>query len=84
MLRIAAPVQLALKTPYWDGTMHIVMSPLEFMQQLAALVPRPRLSFILFHGVLAPNRRKAKVAHPMRMTMHHIPQLLYASVGCTC
>jgi hypothetical protein len=29
------------------------MSPLEFMQRLAALVPRPRLHLIRFHGVLA-------------------------------
>jgi len=46
-----------LKTPYRDGTTHIVMSPLEFMQRLAALVPRPRLHLIRFHGVLAPNAR---------------------------
>jgi hypothetical protein len=26
------------------------MSPLEFMQRLAALVPRPRLHLIRFHG----------------------------------
>ncbi|MGP1679479.1 MAG: transposase [Giesbergeria sp.] len=32
-------------------------SPLEFMQRLAALVPRPRLHLIRFHGVLAPNAR---------------------------
>ena len=31
------------------------MTPLEFMQRLAALVPRPRLHLIRFHGVLAPN-----------------------------
>ncbi|MEC4680141.1 MAG: transposase, partial [Nitrospirota bacterium] len=31
------------------------MSPLEFLQRLAALVPRPRLHLIRFHGVLAPN-----------------------------
>lgn len=31
------------------------MSPLEFMQRLAALVPPPRLHLIRFHGVLAPN-----------------------------
>ena len=30
------------------------MSALEFMQRLAALVPRPRLHLIRFHGVLAP------------------------------
>ena len=40
---------------YRDGTTHIVMAPLEFLQRLAALVPRPRLHLIRFHGVLAPN-----------------------------
>ena len=33
------------------------MSPLEFMQRLAALVPRPRLHLIRFHCVLAPNAK---------------------------
>ena len=46
-------VVLQLKSAYRDGTTHIVMSPLEFMQRLAALVPRPRLHLIRFHGVLA-------------------------------
>ncbi len=31
------------------------MAPLEFLQRLAALVPRPRLHLIRFHGVLAPH-----------------------------
>ena len=52
-LNRAGQVVLTLKTPYRDGTTHIVMSPLEFMQCLAALVPRPRLHLIRFHGVLA-------------------------------
>ena len=46
-----------LKTPYRDGTTHIVMSPLEWMQRLAALVPRPRMHLIRYHGVLAPNAK---------------------------
>lgn len=41
-------------TLWRDGTMHLVMSILEFMQRPAALVPRPRLHLIRFHGVLAP------------------------------
>ena len=40
-LNRAGQVVLTLKTPYRDGTTHIVMSPLEFLQPLAALVPRP-------------------------------------------
>ncbi len=51
----AGEVVLQLKTPYRDDTTHLVMSPLEFLQRLAALVPRPRLHLIRFHGVLAPN-----------------------------
>lgn len=36
---------------------HLVMSPLELMQRLAALVPRLRLHLIRFHGVLALNAK---------------------------
>ena len=53
--RAQGEVVLQLKTPYRDGTTHLVMTPLEFLQRLAALVPRPRLHLIRFHGVLAPN-----------------------------
>jgi hypothetical protein len=56
-LSSAVDVVLQLKSPYQDGTTHIVMSPPEFMQRLAALVPRPRLTLIRFHGVLAPNAK---------------------------
>ncbi|MGH8480819.1 MAG: transposase, partial [Gammaproteobacteria bacterium] len=56
-LNRAGDVVLQLKSPYHDGTTHVVMSPLELMQRLAALVPRPRLHLIRFHGVLAPNAR---------------------------
>jgi hypothetical protein len=56
-LNRASQVVLQLKSPYKDGTTHIVMEPLEFMERLAALVPRPRLHLIRFHGVLAPNAK---------------------------
>ena len=51
----AGQVVLKLKTAWRDGTSHHVMEPMEFMQRLAALMPRPRLHLIRFHGVLAPN-----------------------------
>ena len=41
-----------------------MMSPLEFMQRLAALVPRPRLHLIRCHGVLAPNARLRALVVP--------------------
>jgi hypothetical protein len=48
---------LQLKSPYKDGTTHIVMEPLEFLEHQAALVPRPRLHLIRFHRVLSPNAK---------------------------
>jgi hypothetical protein len=42
-LNAAGQVELKLKPPWRDGTTHLVMSPLEFMRRLEALVLRPRL-----------------------------------------
>ena len=66
-------VVLQLKSAWRDGTTHIKMSPLGFMQRLAALVPRPRLHLIRFHGVLAPNAglRAAIVLSPPQSICEH-------------
>jgi hypothetical protein len=50
-------VLLKLKKPYSDGTSHLVFSPLEFIEKLAALVPPPRAHLTRFHGVLAPHSK---------------------------
>ncbi len=39
----AGQVELKLEAPWREGTTHLVMSPLEFMQRLATMVPRPPL-----------------------------------------
>ena len=70
-LNSAGDVVLKLKSPYQDGTTHIVMTPLEFMQRLAALVPRPRLNLIRFHGVLAPNAKLRPQIIPSRPANEH-------------
>jgi hypothetical protein len=66
----AGQVELELKTPWRDGTTHLVMSPLEFMQRLAALVPRPRLHLIRYHGVLAPNAKLRARVVPQGLLAH--------------
>jgi hypothetical protein len=50
-------LSFALKTPWDDGTTHIVLSPLELLEKLAALVPPPRVNLVRYHGVLAPNAK---------------------------
>jgi hypothetical protein len=50
-------VRYTLKTPYRDGTTHVVFEPLDFMARLAALVPKPRAHLTRYHGVFAPHSR---------------------------
>ena len=51
----AERLAFALKTPWDNGTTHVVLSPLELIEKLAALVPPPRVHLIRYHGVLAPH-----------------------------
>ena len=60
----AGQVELKLKTPRRDGTTHLVMTPLVFMRRLSALLPRPRLHLMRFHGVLAPNAKLRPLVVP--------------------
>ncbi|MCL4776535.1 MAG: transposase [Gammaproteobacteria bacterium] len=48
-------VRYTLKTPYRDGTTHVIFEPLDFIARLAALVPKPRVHLTRFHGVFAPH-----------------------------
>jgi hypothetical protein len=50
-------VRYTLKTPYRDGTTHVVFAPLDFIARLAALVPKPRVPLTRYHGVFAPHSR---------------------------
>ena len=47
-------VRYALKTPYRDGTTHVIFEPEDFIARLAALVPKPRAHLTRYHGVFAP------------------------------
>ncbi len=50
-------ISYELKTPYKNGTSHVVFEPLDFISRLAALVPKPRIHLTRFHGVFAPNSK---------------------------
>jgi hypothetical protein len=43
LLTPAGQGRCALKTPYRDGTTHLLLEPLDLVARLAALVPPPRL-----------------------------------------
>jgi hypothetical protein len=48
-------VAYRVKSPRSGAATHRVMTPMEFMARLAALVPPPRTPLVRYHGVLAPN-----------------------------
>jgi hypothetical protein len=46
-------VKYQLKTPYRNGTTHVVFEPLDFMAKLAALIPNPKVNLTRFYGVMS-------------------------------
>jgi hypothetical protein len=44
-------VLLALERRWSDGTTHLRLSPVEVLERLAVLIPRPRVNLVLYHGV---------------------------------
>ena len=59
-------VAYALKTPYRDGTTHVILEPQDFVARLAALVPGPRSHLTRYHGVFAPHARWRSAIVPGR------------------
>jgi hypothetical protein len=46
-----------LKTPYRDGTTHVIFSPHELIEKLIALIPPPKAHLIRYHGLWAPHAK---------------------------
>ena len=60
-------IRYELKTPWRNGTTHVIFEPLDFISRLVALVPKPRVNLTRFHGVFAPNSKyRARVTPAKR------------------
>jgi hypothetical protein len=60
-------VRYELKTPWRNGTTHVIFEPLDFISRLVSLVPQPRVNLTRFHGVFAPNNKyRARVTPAKR------------------
>ena len=55
-----------LKSPYRDGSTHVIFEPLDFIARLAALVPKPRVNLTRFHDVFAPNSKHRALVTPAK------------------
>ena len=52
--------------PWDDGTTHLILTPHELLEKLAALVPPPRVNLIRYHGLLASSARDPDKVVPPR------------------
>jgi len=59
-------VRYELKTPWRNGTTHVIFEPLDFISRLASLIPKPRVNLTRFHGVFAPNSKSRAKITPAR------------------
>ena len=57
-------VRYELKTPFRNGTTHVIFEPLDFIARPPALVPKPRANLTRFHGVFAPNSKHRALVTP--------------------
>jgi len=53
-----------LKSQWSDGTKAILLSGVEFVEKIVALIPQPRIHGTRFHGVLAPHSAHRKLVVP--------------------
>ena len=67
-------IRYQLKTPYRDGTTHVIFEPLDFIARLAALVPKPRVNLTRFHGVFAPNSKHRALVTPAKRGKGNKPE----------
>jgi hypothetical protein len=56
-LRGDGRVAVEMKTAWHDGTRALMFEPLQFLERLAAMTPRPETNLLICHGVLAPRAR---------------------------
>jgi hypothetical protein len=56
-LRSDGRIALELKMAWRDGTRELVFEPLELLERLAAMTPRPETNLLICHGLLAARAR---------------------------
>ncbi|HEX5107174.1 MAG TPA: transposase [Vicinamibacterales bacterium] len=58
-------VLLELRHRWSDGTTHLRFHPLELLERLASLTPRPRINLVLYYGVVAAHAAwRARLPRP--------------------
>jgi len=70
-------IRYELKTPYRDGTTHVIFEPVEFIARLAAPVANLGFNLTRLHGVFVPNSKHrvwvAGFSKPDRKAAKNLP-----------
>ena len=74
-------VLLRLRRPWGDGTRAIRFEPIELLEKLASMVPKPRVNLLLYHGMFAPHARNRPGA--VRSAQQGARRLHTAPGACT-
>ena len=54
-LDAAGSILLRLRRPWRDGTWAVRFAPTELLEKLAAMIPKPRINLLVYHGAFAPH-----------------------------
>jgi len=57
-LDAAGGILLRLRRPWRDGTWAVRFAPTELLEKLAAMIPKPRINLLVYHGAFAPHARR--------------------------
>jgi len=68
-------VVLRLRRPWRDGTRALRFTPTELLEKLAAMIPKPRVNLLIYHGVFAPHARvrPGAVSRAQAGAQHPVP-----------
>ena len=55
-------ILLTMNRRWRDGTRAVLFEPHELIEKLAALIPKPRINLLLYHGVVGPAARMRNAA----------------------
>ncbi len=53
-------IQYEFRREWENGSSHVILTPMELMEKLSALIPPPRYHLVRYHGVLAPRAKRRK------------------------
>lgn len=64
-MRPAGTVLLRLRRPWRDGARALYFEPSEFLEKLAAVIPRPRINLLIYHGLWTTHFFRGELAETL-------------------